>query len=189
MTDDDPKLQRLAKELRQEPPLDSTLDQRVMALVRQHGPAAGRSGLVVRFRDWLLEPRTLRLSPLAGMAAAALVLIIIAASVSLSRHQPARTIADGAISQPEWVRFVFTAPGAAQVSLVGDFNDWDPAATPLHATAADGVWSISVPLSAGRHEYAFVVDGADWRPDPAAPPAARSDFGTPNSVVTVADRL
>jgi 1,4-alpha-glucan branching enzyme len=69
---------------------------------------------------------------------------------------------------------------------VGDFNDWDPKATPLRAAATGGVWSVDVPIQPGRHLYAFVVDGKVWRPDPAAPPAYGEDFGEPNSAITVA---
>jgi 1,4-alpha-glucan branching enzyme len=50
---------------------------------------------------------------------------------------------------------------------------------------AAGVWTIEMPLAPGRHRYAFVVDGGQWLPDPAAPRAAGDDFGTPSSVVTV----
>lgn len=187
--DDDPALERLAGELRQQPPVDPALDDRVMALVRQHGPAQRRWRVVVRVRDWLVEPRTLRCSPLAGLAIAALVLLAVAAGIRIGLSGGNRAALTSAAAEAQWVRFVFTAPEAAQVSLVGDFNNWDPAATPLHATSAEGVWSVSVPLPAGRHDYAFVVNGQDWKPDPAAPPAARSDFGTPNSVVTVSERL
>ena len=86
------------------------------------------------------------------------------------------------------IEFVVLAPGATSVHLVGDFNEWDTAATPLRATERAGVWSVKVPLPAGRHEYAFVVDGQRWMPDPAAPRAPGDDFGTPNSVVTVTGR-
>jgi 1,4-alpha-glucan branching enzyme len=70
---------------------------------------------------------------------------------------------------------------------VGDFNDWDPRATPLRATA-DSVWSVVVPLRPGRYHYTFVVDGTRWSRDPSAPRALEDDFGTPTSVITVAQR-
>ena len=92
----------------------------------------------------------------------------------------APTTADGSV-----VRFVIAAPGASTVSLVGDFNAWNVRATPLEATEKEGVWTVTVPLPAGRHEYAFVVDGVRWLPDPNAPPAGTADFGPANSVVTV----
>jgi 1,4-alpha-glucan branching enzyme len=74
------------------------------------------------------------------------------------------------------------------VALVGDFNDWDTGATQLRTTASGGLWTVEVPLAPGRHRYAFVVDGEEWRPDPAAPRAPGADFGTPSSVVTVVER-
>jgi len=82
------------------------------------------------------------------------------------------------------VQFVLVAPSAKSVALVGDFNDWDAATTPLVRSAA-GVWSGTVTLAPGRHLYAFVVDGTRWVADPAAPQALGDDFGTPNSVITV----
>lgn len=81
------------------------------------------------------------------------------------------------------VRFVLADADAHTVSLVGDFNDWAKRATPLRA-AKSGVWTAQVALAPGRHEYAFVVDGARWVADPAADQVA-DDFDTPSSVVTV----
>jgi len=83
------------------------------------------------------------------------------------------------------VQFVLFLPDARTVTVVGDFNDWDPAATPLTASRPGGMWVVSVPLTPGRHHYAFVVNGTRWIADPAAPPARDEDFGSPNSVVTV----
>ena len=48
----------------------------------------------------------------------------------------------------------------------------------------DGVWSVTLPLSAGRHVYAYVVDGA-WFTDPGAP-VTGDGFGHRNSVRFVA---
>ena len=81
------------------------------------------------------------------------------------------------------VRFVLADAGAHTVSLVGDFNAWARHATPLRA-ARPGVWTAQVPLKAGRHEYAFLVDGKRWVADPSAERLA-DEFDTPSSVVTV----
>jgi 1,4-alpha-glucan branching enzyme len=83
------------------------------------------------------------------------------------------------------VQFVFVAPTARSVSLVGDFNNWEMDATPLEAGPARSVWTVNLLLPNGRHRYAFVVDDSTWAADPAAPPAAGDDFGMPSSVVTV----
>lgn len=83
------------------------------------------------------------------------------------------------------VRFVFVAPYASRVSLVGDFNKWNPAAMPMRRSADGRAWLLDVPLPPGRHVYSFIVDG-DLAPDPAAPRAGDDDFGVPSSVVLVA---
>lgn len=82
-------------------------------------------------------------------------------------------------------RFSIAAPGADQVSLVGDFNQWNPGVTPLRPVGDGRTWAVQVALPPGRHVYAFVVDGKIV-PDPRAPRAADDDFGVPNSVAIIA---
>jgi 1,4-alpha-glucan branching enzyme len=82
------------------------------------------------------------------------------------------------------VRFVFVDAGAKQVEVVGDFNEWAKGATQLSHSGAPGVWTVSVPLSPGRHEYAFIINGSRWVADPFAPKSS-DDFGTESSVIRV----
>jgi 1,4-alpha-glucan branching enzyme len=72
------------------------------------------------------------------------------------------------------------------VSLVGDFNGWTKGATQLLPGGQKGTWIVSVPLSLGRHEYAFIVDGQRWVADPFAMPLD-DEFGTHSSVVMLGD--
>jgi hypothetical protein len=172
----DSLVRRAAEALRRPVTPGPGFDTRLMAAVRAE---AGRGPI-----DWLLRPR-----PMAG--ALALAVVAGAGTWAALRTGPAPTTASAPEVEPvavvQAVRFVVAAPGARTVTLVGSFNDWDPAATPLRAEASGGVWVVEVPLEPGRHEYAFVVDGERWLADPAAPTAG-GDFGTPNSVVTVAGR-
>jgi 1,4-alpha-glucan branching enzyme len=71
------------------------------------------------------------------------------------------------------------------VALVGDFNDWDAAATPMSRAASADCWSVSLPVERGRHVYGFVVDRGRWLPDPGAPVAPEDGFGSPGSVIVV----
>jgi hypothetical protein len=89
----------------------------------------------------------------------------------------------GTTSRP--VRFVLVARGASRVSLVGDFNGWNAASTPMQPYGHDGLWEVALPVRAGRHVYAFVVDGSRWMTDPAAPRTMADGFGEPNSVLLV----
>lgn len=180
----DPQVRRAAEALRRRVAPGPGFDTRLMAAVRAE---AGRGPI-----DWLLRPRAFRAAPLAVMAGAlALAVLAGGATWAVFRQRPAPVVASGppaeAATAVQAVRFVVAAPGARTVTLVGSFNDWDPAATPLRAEASEGVWVVEVPLEPGRHEYAFVVDGERWLADPSAPTAG-GDFGPPNSVVTVAGR-
>jgi 1,4-alpha-glucan branching enzyme len=80
-------------------------------------------------------------------------------------------------------RFAFPAVTARQVSLVGDFNNWDTKASPMHK-ATDGVWHLAVALPPGRHEYRFFADEV-WCNDPAAPQKVPNSLGSENCVCTV----
>jgi hypothetical protein len=197
-------IESVARELRAPVVLTPALDERVMSDVR--GAPYGVSGGAPRRRFWLVRPVTLRVSPLGGLLAAAgiaavAVLGTMAAggggdggttTAAASPTTPASairalpTVAPVAnATGPQQVSFVFLAPGASNVSLVGEFNDWDAEATPLARVDARGVWTVTLPLRPGRYLYMFVVDGTEWAPDPAAPVAPDDGFGVPNSVVTV----
>ena len=43
------------------------------------------------------------------------------------------------------VRFAVWAPNARSVSVVGDFNNWDKEAQPMHKLGASGVWQCFIP--------------------------------------------
>jgi hypothetical protein len=104
---------------------------------------------------------------------------------SMGRTSTPATTAMAPDSVERHVEFVFVAPTARNVSLVGDFNGWDVTATPMRRTDGRATWSVSVPLAAGRHVYAFVVDGSDWVTDPQAPLSPEQWYGQRNSVVVV----
>jgi hypothetical protein len=170
-------------------------------------PPMARPGVVTRGARWLARPRPMRVSPLGALMAAGLAFAAVFGlrrEATRSEGALARTgefptatgefpavSAAGAARTRDTVfvtRFVLAAPSAKQVALVGDFNDWDRKATPLIQAGGNGLWTVELPLGAGRYNYAFLVDGHRWTADPAAPPAPRAvadDFGQPNSVVTV----
>ncbi len=85
----------------------------------------------------------------------------------------------------EGVRFAIYAPEAESVTLAGTFNNWSRISDPLQDKDANGVWKIVLPLSPGRYEYKFVIDGEEWIPDPANPDTVKDGFGGKNSVIRV----
>jgi hypothetical protein len=186
----DPVLHRLAAELKRPVATDPYAKARVMDAVREMPPVRRPSAL-----RWLVRPRPIMISPLTGLALAAGLALVMVLSDRSGRIPTSGTVAEvpapattrQVSAGPSTVEFVLVASSASTVSLVGSFNDWNAAATPLRPTATPGVWSVAVPLTPGRHVYAFVVDGSEWIADPTAPQAPDDDFGSPNSVIVIGE--
>ena len=147
---------QLGEELRAPVDLSSLATARIMAAVRADAARRRR-----RARTW--------------QALAVAAVVVLAIGIAVYARQ-----ADGTA-----VQFALPVPAAREVVVVGDFNHWDTHATPLRRTP-NGTWQTTVRLKPGAHVYSFVVDGNRWVPDPAAPLAPGTDFGAPNSLVTVA---
>jgi len=81
------------------------------------------------------------------------------------------------------VDFFCHAPQAERVSLVGDFNNWEPNATPM-TRQPDGRWMASLELSHGYHQYIFLVDGKRVL-DPNATGKAKDSHNDPISLLAV----
>jgi len=86
------------------------------------------------------------------------------------------------------ITFAYRAPQVSSVSLVGDFNSWDPRATPMRRQGQGDVWTAQVALPEGLHSYAYVIDGEQWQPDPGAPLSADTPFGRRSSIIVVGER-
>ena len=174
----DEVLRPVISELRRPVELDPSLDRRALDRIRAESahlalPRAGR-----RWSPWI-----------AGAAIAAAVLLAVAlpdrrrptaAPVSAVAVEPSNAATD---ARP--VRLRLAAPASSRVAVVGDFNDWDPAATPLRPAGDGDTWIVELRLKPGRYHYTFLIDGRRWARDPSSPPAAGSDFGAPMSVLTV----
>ena len=173
--------ERIAGPLRESDVLAPDFEARLMAKARAE--AARRHATRPR-RSWWLTARVFVASPVATLGMAAGIAVVAAAStLAVARSGAARLS-----SRPdtvEFVRFVLVDSTARSVSIVGDFNEWRPDRTPLVTASKPGVWSVSLPLSPGRHEYAFIVDGRRWVVDPASI-ASSDEFGTESSVPLVA---
>lgn len=137
-----------------------------------------------RLRQALARERRRRGRALPGWRRALLAAtVLFAFGALLLWSVRSRTAASAAMP----VQFVLVAEEAHTVALAGDFNGWDVGATPL-VRGDGGVWSVVVRLAPGAFNYSFVVDGAEWRGDPAAA-TATDDFGRPSSLIYVTPEI
>jgi 1,4-alpha-glucan branching enzyme len=92
----------------------------------------------------------------------------------------------GAIPFDGGVTFRVWAPHADAVSVVGSFNDWDPARGPM--AAEDGaLWSTDVVGAAAGDEYRFSIRTGDRRLSRIDPRARRMTNSVGNAIVYAAD--
>ena len=172
---DDAKLQRVVAELRRPVPLDPAVDSHALDRIRAEaaGWPASRHGH--RWGAWIAG----------GAIAAGLVLSAAEPARAREHAGPGRRRHRDGRRPARSVYLHLDAPASSRVAVVGDFNDWDPAATPLRPAGRDGGWVVELRLKPGRYHYTFLIDGRRWERDSSEPPAAGSDFGAPVSVLTV----
>ncbi len=173
----DELLQRVISELRHPVRLDPAVDQRALDRIRAESAGWPASPGGHRWGAWI-----------AGVAIAAGLLLAVVLRPESGPASPASSAgldapATSTDARPVYLRL--DAPTSSRVAVVGDFNDWDPAATPLRPAGTGGMWVVELRLKPGRYHYTFLIDGRRWERDPSEPPAAESDFGAPVSVLTV----
>lgn len=81
------------------------------------------------------------------------------------------------------ITFTFEAPEAENVSVMGDFNEWDKKAHPMKKHE-NNIWKKTIFLDPGRYEYKFLVDG-HWHNDKNNDQLCPNRFGTYNNFMIV----
>ena len=72
---------------------------------------------------------------------------------------------------------------AENVTLVGDFNDWDEQATPMEALK-DGRFKVTLNLDAdAEYQFRYLINGSEWHNDWEADQYEPNPFSGDNSVV------
>ena len=139
-------------------------------------PVQRRASRIGRLAQLLWAPREFSLRPayaLAAVACVAIVLGVYVRHVSPGVPKQANAVEDAQL----FVQFRLDTM-ASRVQLAGTFTNWEPRYDLRES--APGIWTITVPLKQGVHDYAFVVDGQRWVPDPSAPQIG-DGFGGKNS--------
>jgi hypothetical protein len=175
-----PGLRRAVDALREEPEVRQEWMDDVIRAAAEHRHEDVASPDV---RRWAFRPSV---AIAAGLAFAALGsgLTYVVMRPAPPENSPPLVATEAVSRDKAPVRFSLVAPSAVSVTLVGDFNGWNPTALPMRRSASGDAWEVEIGLAPGRYTYAFVVDGHLAR-DPAAAESARDDFGAPSSVLLV----
>ncbi len=125
-------------------------------------------------REVVPRRRLLRWAPVAAAAAAALVLAALLTTHAVKRPAASEQMAS--------IPLTLEAPAAVEVTVVGDWNDWNPKAQPM--TRSDGKWEIVLQLKRGRsYQYQFLIDGKTWIADPKNLVRVDNGYGGMNSII------
>lgn len=90
-------------------------------------------------------------------------------TVPEGRHVSYRLIDGSTVEFRTW------NPTARMISLVGDFNHWNPE-NDLLRRGSDGIWRLRKRLSKGDYRYKFIIDGR-WQPDYYNDKSASDEIG------------
>ncbi|WP_052507261.1 isoamylase early set domain-containing protein [Desulfonatronovibrio magnus] len=141
---------------------------------------------------WLFAPKPIRIAPIwpiSGMVAAMMIVAAMAFSVSGTANLEHTLLHSGTAMYSEdtfHVFFSFENPDVESVSILGSFNDWNPAGHVM-TQSEDGTWTITIPLPQGSHEYAFLINNDQIIPDPDALLFKDDGFGSVNSMIVIED--
>ncbi|HEX4683561.1 MAG TPA: hypothetical protein VH277_12665 [Gemmatimonadaceae bacterium] len=196
MTDErDPLLARAIDELRAIPPAEPSAIERVVRAAASARVSPADDGLLLgapaprRGAKWWVA---------ASVAAAVVIAAVMlrgtmrergaastSGSVTIADLRPAAATAATTDAVPIAQQFVFNAPGSHSVSVVGDFNGWNPKSAPMARSSDGDLWSVTVRILPGRHTFGYMVDDSIFALDPRMPNARDPDLGTEGSVVIV----
>ncbi len=128
-------------------------------------------------KEWWNSPKWITV-PLTGLVISALLIILIFSFIRpVSNQENKNTVT---------IHLYFKAPGAKEVSVVGDWNGWDPSVDRMKDPDGDGIWEIEIRLHPGEeYQYQFIIDGTKWVPDPNAPIQLDDGFGSKNSILHI----
>ena len=75
--------------------------------------------------------------------------------------------------------------GADSVSVVGEFNNWNPEANPMKALK-NGGFTTTIDLEKGKeYEFRYLIDGKVWTNEPKADKEVQSEFADASNSVVV----
>lgn len=104
-------------------------------------------------------------------------------SVAENDHPAEGRLVTYKISKGNRVQFRTYRPQARLISVVGDFNGWNPE-NDIMTRGEDGIWRLEKRLPRGTYRYKFIVDG-EWTADTFNPESGADNTGDICSVIRI----
>lgn len=98
----------------------------------------------------------------------------------LAPIEPPRPVFTIVAGETPTVRFRMESEGASEVSVVGDFSNWEPVAM----RQVGDSWVAELEVKPGLYHFGFLVDG-EWHVPEHAPGKVADDFGRTNATLVV----
>ena len=134
---------------------------------------------------WAKAPRAITITPLRAIPAGVAIAAIFALAIVLISPNKDRPNVQVQNTKQLPVVFTLKVPGASSVAVIGTFNEWNAKGFEMKGDKEREIWSITLWLPQGRHEYAFLVDGKKVISDPQAAFYEENGFGSENSVLVL----
>jgi 1,4-alpha-glucan branching enzyme len=77
--------------------------------------------------------------------------------------------------------------GGRRLTVVGDFNGWDPGANPMEHH--DGSYTATIALERGRYRFRYLSEDGSWFNDDAADAYEDNEHGGHDSVLDLTDTV
>jgi hypothetical protein len=178
-------LRKIGQAIREMEDLDPPQELRLRVL-----EAIGRRRIpwVRRLWQWMVSPRLVSVTPLKLVPVAGLLLLLaVGSGVLMFRREPPYAAREESSSGVP-VQFTLALTGARSVAVIGTFNEWQEQGFRMRWDETRREWHLLIRVPAGRHEYAFLVDGERVVSDPVALFQQDDGFGNRNAVLIVSDK-
>ena len=159
------------------PPLDPGFTRTVLDKIQE------KKSWSSRWQPYLTWPR---LTLASGLVAGGLLLFLLLPRWGSQAIQPGLQIVREEIGPQDQkiyqIRVGLLQPGAKQVTLAGDFSQWNEVELKKDKK---GIFWAEFKVPEGTYAYGFRIDGKDWTPDPKASRIVADGFGGKNSLMNL----
>ncbi|MEX0719255.1 MAG: hypothetical protein WD059_01220 [Balneolaceae bacterium] len=157
-------------------------------------PQVYHSHFINKISEWIEEfftPKSFQLRPAFALGLILLLIMLPAVPfyftqtnyVDSTNEQSFQTQTISEKEDPVMVRFIYVDENAENISIAGDFNNWNPVSLTRKQVNGQEVWTGFVTMPRGENKYMFIVNDDKWVTDPLASMYEDDGFGNKNALI------